>query len=65
MDREQLFAMCRRAQLFYNNTGDHKAYRRWKILEQRIIDEGLMEEYESWYIKNQDNLVKEWNRRQA
>ena len=63
MEKELLFGMCRRAQIFYNNTGDHKAYRRWNILEQRIKDAGLLKEYESWYVANQDKLVKEWNRR--
>ena len=61
MDKEMLFGICFRAQLFYNNTGDAKAYKRWKILENRIEDAGWMEEFENWYKKNMDLKVQEFN----
>lgn len=64
MEKEQRFGMCRRAQLFYENTGDEKAYKRWKILEGRIIDAGELEEYEAWYKKNQDMAITKWNAEQ-
>ena len=63
MNNEERFSMCRRAQIRWNELQDEKAYKRWKILEGRIRDEGLMDEYEVWYKCHQDAAVFAWNRR--
>jgi len=75
MEKKKVFAMCRKSQLNHlrrwrgknitcPEAQEDPDFKRWVNLLQLINENGWLEEYEKWYIGQQEMAVAAWNTRE-